>query len=72
MFVTNANVAEAFDAAAVALTQDGAFSEGEATNRRSGGVQRNFRSADGNARVELQTFGEGADVLAMALFGRRR
>lgn len=78
VFAVDANVADAFDAAASVLTEAGAFTEGEATRRRTGSVQRNFRSADGNTRVELQTFGEEAssseedDVLTMALFGRRR
>lgn len=72
VFAVGANVEEAFAAAATVLTEAGAFSEGESNPRRAGGVQRNFRSADGNARVELQTFGEEGDVLAMALFGRRR
>jgi hypothetical protein len=72
VFAVDADVTEAFDAAALVLSEEGVFSEGAPTNRRSGGTQRNFRSADGNARVELQTFGEGDDILTMALFGRRR
>jgi hypothetical protein len=78
VFATHTPPAAAFDAASLVLTEANAFAEGEVTQRRGGGVQRNFRSADGNVRVELQTFGEGEagstqdDVLTMALFGRRR
>jgi hypothetical protein len=71
VYAQNVDVDSAFDAGASALTSAG-FTEGETEQRRSGGIERNFRSADRNVRVELQTFGEAPDVLTMALFGRRR
>ena len=77
VFAVNTPPAEAFEAAARILAEANAFSEGEPTARRSGGVQRNFVSADRNARVELQTFPgdpervSPAELLTMALFARR-
>jgi hypothetical protein len=78
VYALNADAEVAFDLGAAALVASG-FIEGETEQRRTGGIERNFRSADRNVRVELQTFGEGSatepaasDVITMALFGRRR